>query len=42
MEFQVKPEDYAIILEGNIGRLTFKGNRYIKFYIEKIKEDATE
>ncbi len=42
IEFLVKLKEYAIILEGNIGKLTFKGNRYIKFYLEKISEDATE
>lgn len=35
-EFEVLPDQYAVILEGNIGELTFKGDKYLSFYIIKI------
>ncbi|MEJ8555020.1 DUF2500 domain-containing protein [Tepidibacter sp. Z1-5] len=35
-EFEVLPEQYAVILEGNIGELTFKGDKYLSFYITNI------
>jgi hypothetical protein len=31
MELQMDGRDYGLLVEGDIGRLTFQGTRYLKF-----------
>ncbi|CAH2213177.1 DUF2500 domain-containing protein [Tepidibacter aestuarii] len=38
-EFKVLPHQYTVILDGNVGELTFKGYKYLNFYITKINEN---
>ncbi|MFZ5966860.1 MAG: DUF2500 family protein [Bacillota bacterium] len=36
--FYVSPIEWAVILEENIGELSFRGNKYVGFYILQVSE----